>query len=57
LGLGPLDCLKDRQTDPLQINKGYPRDRRFLLKRLRGISLSFYVGASLQKIPLENFTS
>jgi hypothetical protein len=47
-------CLpKNRQGDPPRISRGYPRDRRFLLKRLRVISFSFYVDAPLQKMPLK----
>jgi hypothetical protein len=34
-----------------------PTNRRFLLKRLRGISLSLYVDVPLQKMPSEDFTS
>jgi hypothetical protein len=52
----PFVCLRNRQADPLRINRGYPKERRFLLKRLRVISFSFYVDAPLQKRPSEDFT-
>jgi hypothetical protein len=49
----PLDCLKDRQTAPPRINRGYPRDRRFLLKRLRVISFPFNVDALFRRCLLK----
>jgi len=44
------------QADPLQINKGYPRDGRFLLKRLRVIRVPFHVDTPSQKMPFKDFT-
>jgi hypothetical protein len=35
---------------------GYPRDRRFHLKRLRVIRFPFHGDGSLQKMPPEDFT-
>jgi len=46
LYLWPLVCQRNRQTDGPRIKIGYPKDWRFLLKRVRVISLSFYVDAS-----------
>jgi hypothetical protein len=55
IALLPLACLKNMQTYPLWNSRGYPRDRRFLLKRLRVISFSFYVDAPFQKMSIEDF--
>lgn len=53
---GRLDCLRNRQIDPPLIIGEYPKEFRFLLKRVRGISLFLYVDALLQKKPSEDFT-
>jgi len=50
---GPLACLKNRQKDSPQISRGYPKDKRFLLKRLKIIRLPFHVeGFSPGRCPL-----
>jgi hypothetical protein len=56
LPLLPLVWLKNRQADPPQIYRGYPKKLRFLLKRYKVIAFSFQVDASPQKTPSENFT-
>jgi len=43
---GPLDCLRSGQADQPWINRRYPKERRFLLKRVDVIPLPFYVDAS-----------
>jgi len=43
------------QAYPPWNSRGYPRDRRFLLKRLRVIRFPFHVDASLQEMPSEDF--
>jgi len=42
--------------DPPWIGRRYPKECRFLLKRVRGISLFLYVDAPLQKKTSEDFT-
>jgi len=46
LHLWPFVCLKNRQADPPRINGEYPKEWRFLLKRVRVISLSCFVEVS-----------
>jgi hypothetical protein len=46
-------CLRNRQVDPPQINRGYPKDCRFLFKRYRVISFSFNVDALFIRFPLK----
>jgi hypothetical protein len=52
---GPLVCLKSKQTNPPGISRVCPINRRFLLKRFRDISFSFYVGAPFQNMSSEDF--
>jgi len=51
------DCLKDRQTEFLRISKGCLMNRRFLLKILWVISLSFHVDGSCREMGFKDFTS
>ena len=39
----PLGCLRNRQSDPPSINRGTPKQWRFLLERNNGVSLSPYL--------------
>jgi len=52
----PLGCLKNRRAHSPRISMGYPRDRRFLLKRFGVIQFPFFVDASPQKMSSEDFT-
>ena len=48
-----LDCLRSRQADPQRINRRYPKEWRFLLKRYRVIVLSLRVDAPPGKSSLK----